>query len=238
MGRLSYLKTLSDAAYTKLVMVKDIDKNEYFVEKSLVVTMDFQERLFENEIKIHSMLDHRYVIRFAERTGPLKFLMEYASNGNLEKFISETTHEGTRIKAGLQFLKGLAYLHELGIAHNDIKPSNILITKENRAKLADFAFAGKIGEITFDNTPDFFKLGTDFFRRPQMKSTNMVNLVENDIYGVGVVLYLLFSREKDRKTIYPERIPNPSLRTIVRNCLDENIKSVNRLIAELSAVEQ
>ena len=145
MGRLSYLKTLSDAAYTKLVMVKDIDKNEYFVEKSLVVTMDFQERLFENEIKIHSMLDHRYVIRFAERTGPLKFLMEYASNGNLEKFISETTHEGTRIKAGLQFLKGLAYLHELGIAHNDIKPSNILLKADGTPMLS--YYKGKPGKI-------------------------------------------------------------------------------------------
>lgn len=237
MRHLSYLKTLSDAAYTKLLLVKDIHNSEYYVEKSLEVNMDFQERLFENEIKIHSTLDHRYVIRYIEQTGPLKFLMEYAANGNLEKFILSGAGEKARIKVALQFIKGLAYLHELGFAHNDIKPTNILITKENRAKLADFAFAGKIGETTFKETPGFFKLGTDFFRRPQMKHTHNVNLVENDIYGTGVVLYLLFSWGKERKAIDLQLIPNPVLQTIVQDCLDETVQTVDRLISQLNEVE-
>ncbi len=236
MRHLRHLKTLSDAAYTKLVLVRDIGNGEYYVEKSLVITMDFQKQLFENEIKIHSAIDHRYIIRFVEQTEPLKFLMEYASGGNLEKFISSDADEKSRIKVALQFLKGLAYLHEFGVAHNDIKPSNILMTKENRAKLADLAFAGKIGEITFKETPGFFKLGTDFFRRPKMKNAHLVNLVENDIYGSGVVLYLLFSRGVERKRIHLQSIPNPVLRTIVQNCLDETVKDLDRVISELNAV--
>lgn len=234
MRKLSQLKILSEAAYTKLSLVRDIRDSEYYVEKSLVVTTDFQKQLFENEIKIHSTLDHRYIVGFVEKTGPLKFIMEYASLGNLEKFILSHADEKARIKAAFQFLKGLAYLHQLGFAHNDIKPTNILITKENRAKLADFAFAGKIGEITFKEIPPFFKLGTDFFRRPQMKNTHMTNLVENDIYGTGVVLYLLFSRGKVRKTIDLKLIPNPALRTVVQNCILETVKTVDRVISELN----
>lgn len=233
MGRLSYLKTLSHAAYTKLVLVKDIDKSEYYVEKSLVVNFDFQEQLFENEIKIHSMLDHRSVIRFIERTGPFQFLMEYAGNGNLEAFINSEAAENERIKAGLQFLKGLAYLHDLGFAHNDIKPTNILITDENRVKLADFAFAGKIGEITFPDAPGFFNLGTDFFRNPKMQSSHMLNLIENDIYSTGVVLYLLFSYEKEQKNINLDSIPNPSLRALTQDCLNGTIKTAVRIIDAL-----
>jgi serine/threonine protein kinase len=232
-GQLSYLKTLSQAAYTKLVLVKDIGRREYYVEKSLVTNIDFQEQLFENEIKMHSMLDHRSVIRFIEQTGPFQFLMEYAGNGNLNDFINSEATEKKRIKTGLQFLKGLAYLHDLGIAHNDIKPTNILITDENRAKLADFAFAGKIGEITFQDAPDFFNLGTDFFRRPKMHSSHMINLIENDIYSTGVVLYLLFSEGKEQKSISLNHIHNPSLRNLVRGCLNGAIKTTVQIIAAL-----
>ena len=232
MGRLSYLKTLSHAAYTKLILVKDIDKREYYVEKSLVVNVDFQEKLFENEIKIHSFLNHRSVIRFIERTGPFQFLMQYAGKGNLDTFINSEATENERIKTGLQFLKGLAYLH-LGFAHNDIKPSNILITDENRVKLADFAFTGRIGEVTFQDAPGFFNLGTDFFRRPKMQNSHMVNLIENDIYSTGVVLYLLFSNGKEKKSINLDCIPNPSLRTLVQGCLSGTIKTAIQIIAAL-----
>jgi serine/threonine protein kinase len=230
---LSYLKKLRDSGFTRLQLVKDIQEEEYYVEKSLVITGDFQEKLFENEIKMHSMFDHRYVIRFIERTETFKFLMEYAPNGNLENYIISDVDEELRIKFSLQFLTGLAYVHESGYAHNDIKPSNILVSKENRAQLADFAFAGKIGQVSFEDSPDFFKLGTDFFRRPQMAQSPPVNLVENDIYAAGVVLYLLFSRGKERKAINLEFIQKPFIRTIIRDCLNGNIKEVNQIITAL-----
>jgi len=231
--RLSYLKILREPIYTKLCLVKDIDAGEYYVEKSLIVTIDFQKQLFENEVRIHSMLEHPYIIKFVESSEDYRFLMEYAVNGNLQKIIDSNTEEKLRIKLSINFLKGLAYLHELGYVHNDVKPSNIMVTRNDRAKLADFAFSGKIGEITFDQPPISFVLGTEFYKLNQEKS-RFVNLVSNDIYAVGIVLNLLFSQGKLGEKTDTQKIKNPAVKEIVQNCLNGSFKEINQAIGSLS----
>lgn len=41
-------------------------------------------------------------------------------------------------------IKGLQYLHSMGIIHRDIKPSNIFVTEDNRCKIGDFGVAVKL----------------------------------------------------------------------------------------------
>ena len=229
---MSYLKILREPIYTKLCLVRDIDSGEYYVEKSLMVRIDFQKQLFENEVRIHSMLDHPYIIKFAETIEDYRFLMEYAVNGNLQKRIDSNAGEKLRIKLSINFLKGLAYLHELGYVHNDIKPSNIMITRDDRAKLADFAFSGKVGEVTFDRPPISFMLGTEFYKPSQEKS-RYVNLISNDIYAVGIVLNLLFSHGKVKEKTDTRMIENPTVKEIVRDCLNGSYKEVKRVIHSL-----
>lgn len=235
MRRLSYLKTLRDPIYTKLSLVRDIDEGEYYVEKLLMVTTDFQKRLFANEARIHSMLNHRYIIQFVEPFEDYRFLMEYAAKGNLQKIIDSNEDEKLCIKLSINLLKGLAYLHELGYVHNDIKPTNILITRDNRAKLADFAFTGKVGEVTFDHFPVSFVLGTELFKPGQEKS-RFVNLISNDIYAVGIVLYLLFSPGKTGEKVEPQRIKNAAIREIVQNCINNSYTEVSQIIRLLTSL--
>ncbi len=235
MGRLHYLKTLREPVYTKLSMVKDSDRSGYFVEKSLIVNIDFQKRLFENEMAIHQKLAHRYIIKFIEQVGEFCFLMEYASYGNLQRVIDSNMDEKERLHLSLNALKGLEYLHSLGYAHNDIKPSNILVTGEHRAKLSDFAFCGLIDTITFDDIPSYFYMGTEFFRPPGEKFS-YVNHLSNDIYAMGKVLYLLFSSLKMPRFVELDAIPNPKLREIVNNCLDGSYCSVEPIIQALNSL--
>jgi serine/threonine protein kinase len=159
--------------------------------------------------------------------------MEYAVKGNLQTIINSDYEEKLRLKLSINFLKGLSHLHELGYVHNDIKPTNILVTKDNRAKLADFAFSGKVGEITFDSLPMSFVLGTEFYK-PIQEKTRYVNLISNDIYAVGIVLYLLFSRQKVGIKVDPQMIANGGIREIVQKCLIGSIKEVNQVINSLS----
>ncbi|MCP4215859.1 MAG: protein kinase family protein [bacterium] len=236
MGRLFHLKVIRDSVYTKLSLVKDAENGQYYVEKSLSVSMDFQKQLFKNEIRVHSTLENRYVARFMQQTGEYSFLMEYASMGNLQSFIENSVDDVLRVKVCLNFLKGLSYMHEIGLVHNDIKPSNILICKDYRAKLTDFAFAGKIDEQIFSHPPQFFQLGTDCFRRPGMGDSTFSRL-DNDIYAAGVVLYLLFSGRNDKCDVSLGLIQNPVVRQVVKDCLNCRIRAVKDIIASLSELK-
>lgn len=233
MKRLNYLRVLREPVYTKLSMVKDLEKGEYYVVKSLMVEIDFQKRLFQNEVKVHSSLKHRYIIQFEEQLDTYRFLMEYASAGNIQDVINAGADEILKIKYCTHFLTGLAYLHEQGYVHNDIKPSNILVTREQRAKLSDFAFCGRVGEVTFKDIPATFILGTDFFRRPGQEGS-LSNQTANDLYAVGKVLYLLFSGSGDYKRIDTTNIENNMIREIVEKCLDGTITRVEPVLEILS----
>lgn len=238
--QISRLKLLKDSGYTRLELVKDIESGQYLVEKSLSVPIHFQEQLFANEIAVHSSLENRYIIRFIEQSGAFQFLMEYASHDNLGKVIEEGNKGGCDekewLKLSLQFLKGLDYLHGKGWVHNDIKPSNILIDKEGRARLADFAFTGPLGQVSIKNPPPLFKLGTDFFRGPHMTRGDLLNCFENDIYAVGVVLYMLFSKDGSKKTIQLERIGNTLVQKIVQECLSYTVQSIKPVLDRLENV--
>ena len=50
-----------------------------------------------------------------------------------------------------QVLEGLAYLHQEGVIHRDIKGANILITKDSTVKLADFGVASALTEVEADS---------------------------------------------------------------------------------------
>ena len=61
-------------------------------------------------------------------------LMEYIEHGY-------ERNEGEIAKILYQILAGIEYLHSLGIAHRDLKPGNILITKDKVIKIIDFGLS-------------------------------------------------------------------------------------------------
>ena len=216
MRKLSYLKMLNDTGATRLSLVRDISTGEYFIEKHITVKIKFQQELFENEISIHSKLKNRYIVEFIERIDENRYLMEYAPYGSLNMKFPENRKK--KIEWCIQFLKGLAYVHEQGLIHNDIKPSNILITRDSRAKISDFEFSGRIGEKSFNNMPDYFFPGSDNFRiHKNIKYEK--NSVFNDMYSTGVVMYLLFRGGENPGNIDTELIAERDLKLLIDSCL-------------------
>mmetsp|Transcript_7962 Transcript_7962/g.7456 ORF Transcript_7962/g.7456 Transcript_7962/m.7456 type:complete len:115 (-) Transcript_7962:387-731(-) len=69
-------------------------------------------------------------------------VLEYAPNGDLFDFVRlGNLTQNDSMKIFEQILDGLEYLHSRGIAHRDIKLENILVDKDNNAKISDFGFA-------------------------------------------------------------------------------------------------
>ena len=89
-------------------------------------------------------------------------------------------------------------MHELGYAHLDIKPQNILIDQNLNFKLADF------GTAEFDergNGLTKWRKGTDSYMAPEIKSRSIkaYNMYKADIYSLGVTLYTMLMVDFPRK---------------------------------------
>eukprot|EP01065_Artemidia_motanka_P026837 TRINITY_DN32071_c0_g1_i1.p2 TRINITY_DN32071_c0_g1~~TRINITY_DN32071_c0_g1_i1.p2 ORF type:complete len:623 (+),score=251.44 TRINITY_DN32071_c0_g1_i1:55-1869(+) len=112
------------------------------------------------EIKVMKPLRHKNIVRFlhAERTQfadehGLRIFMEYVPGGSLANIVEEYARPDTEqrglaeptVKSYIrQMLEGLAYLHEQGIVHRDIKGENALVGADGVVKVADFGTAASI----------------------------------------------------------------------------------------------
>jgi eukaryotic-like serine/threonine-protein kinase len=85
-------------------------------------------------------------------------------------------------------LRGLEYLHEQSLFHNDIKPSNILLGSKNEALLTDYGISCSSPGLLPANAPNAYIL----HRAPETANTNTI-AVTTDIYQVGLTLFRLLN---------------------------------------------
>jgi serine/threonine protein kinase len=113
-----------------------------------VGTADFDDyrRHFQLEFQVAARLDHPNVIKvhdFVEENGVLYAVLEYVPHGSLADVLKARGPlpplEVTRLL--LEAARGLDALQERGVVHRDVKPSNILVDAQGRAKIADLGLA-------------------------------------------------------------------------------------------------
>lgn len=95
-----------------------------------------------------------------------------------------------RLRAGLrQLLAGLAALHRAGMVHRDVKPGNVLVSRErSRVVLADFGLATPRPELVDHDSFEGFPVGSVPYMAPEQAAGRAVG-PEADLYAVGVMLY-------------------------------------------------
>ena len=94
------------------------------------------------------------------------------------------------IALAVQICRGLAYMHERGVVHRDIKPQNILVTNTECVKIVDFGIAR--GPTASEMTAPGWVLGTAHYLAPEVAAGEAAT-VRSDLYSLGVVLYRLFT---------------------------------------------
>jgi len=91
-------------------------------------------------------------------------------------------------RLGLQACAGLAYAHDQGIVHRDIKTANLFITKEKALKIMDFGLAKVIEAVRDENAT--LIAGTPLYMAPEQAAGQVVD-GRTDLYGLGITLFEL-----------------------------------------------
>lgn len=126
---------------------------------------------------------------------PLPYIvMEYVRGKTVAKLLH--SGEALPIKEAVQIIVGvlsaLEYSHHEGIVHRDIKPGNIMLTKDGKVKVMDFGIARAVADSAATMTSTNSVVGTAHYLSPEQARGEVVD-ARSDLYSTGCLLYELLT---------------------------------------------
>ncbi len=153
----------------------------------------FIERFFA-EGRAAAQLNHPNIVQAFDvgNEGDLYyFVMEYVEGRSVHDDI--VTHkrykEGEAIDIAIQVAEALEHAHNRGLIHRDVKPKNIMITKEGVVKLADMGLARAMSDVEAAEAEAGRAFGTPYYISPEQIRGEKDIGPPADIYSLGVTLY-------------------------------------------------
>ena len=162
-----------------------------FISPALAENEHFLRR-FRREVKVVAQLDHPNIVPvldYGEQDGYAYQVMPFLSYGSLNDRLergSLSLEQGGRMLD--QVASALAYAHQHGVLHRDVKPSNILLDQEGNALLADFGLTRRMESST--SLTGSAVIGTPAYMAPEQIQGGKVD-ARCDQYALGVVLFQL-----------------------------------------------
>ncbi|MCE9636347.1 MAG: protein kinase [Planctomycetes bacterium] len=199
------------------------------------------ERL-RREAALVGKLDHPHIVRgldSGETNGLVWFAMEYVDGETLR----ERIRRGGRIPAdeaiviARQLAEALEHAASQGIVHRDIKPGNVLLTKQGMPRLADYGLAK--GQTDDALTAIDATLGTPQYVAPEQARNPRDADIRSDIYSLGATLYAMltgrppFEGETLAQTLTKVLYERPRpIHDLVPDLPDEVVYLVERMMAK------
>jgi serine/threonine protein kinase len=222
-------------------------------------------RRFEQEAQVLGALSHPNLLAIHDvgaQDGTHFLVSELLEGESLRQRLEEGALPLRKaLELGVQIAKGLAAAHEKGIVHRDMKPDNIFLTRDGRAKILDFGLAkqarnpgsGENATITAATDPGAV-LGTAGYMSPEQVRGKPAD-ARSDIFSFGAILYEMvaglraFHGESSVETMNailkedPPAISGnvpPAIERVIRRCLekapDERFQSARDLSFALEAL--
>jgi serine/threonine-protein kinase len=155
---------------------------------------DFVER-FKREARSVAQLQHPNIVTVIDRgeeDGRQYIVFEYVEGENLKELVVRKGRLDIReaLEVALEVAHGLAFAHQQGIVHRDVKPQNVLLNGDGHAKVTDFGIARTIEVDSVTQTGTV--LGTSNYIAPEQATGKHVD-AHSDVYALGAVLYELLA---------------------------------------------
>ena len=183
------------------IMHPHLAQDEQFVER------------FIREAKAAASLSHPNIVAVQDQgwnqsgTPAVFIVMEMVEGHTLREYLNEQGRLQVRdgVKFLLPVLSALAAAHKLGIVHRDMKPENILVSKEGRIKIADFGLAkGPLLGATMTAESSVI-LGSVSYLSPEQVQRGIADS-RSDVYAIGITAFEIFTGNKPFEAESPIQI--------------------------------
>lgn len=197
--RYQLLEKLGSGGMADVYRSRDLMLDRYVAIK--VLRKDFSANLeFQNQFRLEARaaanLSHPNIVTvhdFGFADNLLYIVMEYIPGKDLKQLIRELGRFSVQdgIPLLTQACAGIGYAHRAGLVHCDVKPHNMLVSKDGRLKVTDFGIARALASIATSERIDVV-WGSPLYFSPEQASGEPPSPA-SDVYSLGVVMYELLS---------------------------------------------
>ena len=198
-GRYRLLERIGSGGMAAVYRAQDLKLGRFvaikMLHESLTSDAGFLLR-FQREAHSAANLTHPNIVTVHDigQEGHRHYIvLEYIEGDTLKQVIRESSGEGgfmpiSRVlELTIQICHGIGYAHRANLIHCDMKPQNVLVTRDDRVKVADFGIARAISEAS-QHLADSQVWGTPHYFSPE-QAAGEAPTAASDVYAIGVILF-------------------------------------------------
>ncbi|MEC8381086.1 MAG: protein kinase [Myxococcota bacterium] len=239
------------------------DANASSVAMKAVQVRDEEQRVrLMNEVEILKSLDSPFIVGLKEYfhiEDWMILVQEFIEGATLDNFVTRLHYDLKDIDdiaSGL--FEGLEVIHNNHLVHRDIKPRNVLLSRNDNCwhpKIIDFGIVRRLDKTTTDfHTQEGVAIGTPGFMAPEQYMTPANVDASSDIFALGSLLYFLVTRKRafrgashlevlrksclgeyDHRLLEQSHIPN-RIRSAIEHALQPSLGDRPKSIMEMSNI--
>lgn len=195
------------------VLKPEYSKDKNFVSKFRVEAQSAASLIHPNIVNVYDV---------GEDNGLYYIVMELIEGITLKNYIEKKGHLSVRetISIAIQIANGIECAHNNQIVHRDIKPQNIMISREGKVKVTDFGIARAASANTISGTA----MGSVHYISPEQAAGKYVD-EKTDIYSLGITMFEMLTG----------RVPfdGESTVTIALKHIQNNVPSISELVPDI-----
>jgi len=183
-------RRIGKGSFSTIYKCRDSKTDKTYALKEITIDKNKNKVSIKREFEIMRKLNHENIVKIHDviidtQLNNIYFIMDYYEYGDLSNFLKkQPLKEKFTRKYMKQLSNGLKYLLDNNILHRDLKPQNILLSKNYDVKITDFGFATYYTKDSIINT----LCGSPMYMAPEIITKNGYDY-KSDLWSVGIILY-------------------------------------------------